>query len=61
MYTSRSSVFLREEGRCFSDQQLRDAQAELTAAVQRARTQGHPWNAIGTTLRITRQAAQQQL
>jgi len=32
-----------------ADQQLRDAQAELTAAVQRARTQGHSWNAIATT------------
>jgi len=43
-----------------ADQQLRDAQAELTTAVQRARTQGHPWNAIGTTPHITRQAAQQR-
>jgi hypothetical protein len=36
------------------------AQAELAAAVHRAHTQGHSWAAIGATLHITRQAAQQR-
>ncbi len=43
-----------------ADQQLRDAQTELTAATQRARTQGHSWSAIAAILNITRQAAQQR-
>ena len=40
--------------------QAQQAQAELAAAVCRARTQGHTWTAIGATLHITRQAAQQR-
>jgi hypothetical protein len=40
--------------------QLQHTQTDLAAAVQRARTQGHSWTAIGTTLHITRQAAQQR-
>lgn len=43
-----------------ADHKLRDAQAELAAATERARTQGHSWKAIGDTLKITRQAAQQR-
>ena len=43
-----------------ADSQLRQAQNELAAAVHRARTQGHPWHAIGHQLGITRQAAQQR-
>jgi hypothetical protein len=39
---------------------LRDAQAELAAAAHRARQHGHSWQAIGATLGITRQAAQQR-
>lgn len=43
-----------------ADEHLRRAHTDLTAAVRRARTQGHTWNTIGTELRITRQAAQQR-
>ncbi len=43
-----------------TDEQIRHHQAELAAAVSRARTQGHTWNAIGAALNITRQAAQQR-
>lgn len=43
-----------------ANQQLHQAQAELAAAVWRARTQQHSWNAIGAELNITRQAAQQR-
>ncbi|MGI8722115.1 MAG: hypothetical protein ACR2JG_07790 [Geodermatophilaceae bacterium] len=43
-----------------ADQRLHTAQAELTAAAQRAHTHGHSWAAIGTELKITRQAAQQR-
>ena len=39
---------------------LRDAQTELAAAVTRARQSGQPWTAIGASLGITRQAAQQR-
>jgi len=39
---------------------LLDAEAELTAAVTRARQHGHSWAAIAARLRITRQAAQQR-
>jgi hypothetical protein len=45
------------------DQAHRDlhaAQRILAPAVHRARQHGHPWSAIGTTLGITRQAAQQR-
>ncbi len=43
-----------------ANQQLHQAQAELDAAVTRARTQQHSWTAIGAELNITRQAAQQR-
>jgi len=43
-----------------ADSQLRQAHAELAAAVQRARIHGHSWNTIGERLAITRQAAQQR-
>ncbi|MEO6886649.1 MAG: hypothetical protein ABI232_10250 [Jatrophihabitantaceae bacterium] len=43
-----------------ADEQLRKAHAELAAAVQRARTQGHTWTTIGAALHISRQAAQQR-
>lgn len=43
-----------------TNEQIRQRQAELAAAVSRARTQGHTWNAIGAALNITRQAAQQR-
>lgn len=39
---------------------LADAQAELTAAVTRARQHGHSWAAIAERLAITRQAAWQR-
>jgi hypothetical protein len=39
---------------------LRAAQAELAAAVIRARQAGQSWTAIGASLGITRQAAQQR-
>jgi hypothetical protein len=39
---------------------LLDAEAELTAAVTRARQHGHSWAAIAARLHITRQAAQQR-
>lgn len=37
-----------------------DTEAELTAAVTRARQHGHSWAAIAARLHITRQAAQQR-
>jgi hypothetical protein len=40
--------------------QLRAAEAELAAAVIRARQAGQTWTAIGASLGITRQAAQQR-
>jgi hypothetical protein len=43
-----------------TSQQLAAAQADLTAAVIRARQAGHPWSAIGAVLSISRQAAQQR-
>lgn len=43
-----------------ADEQTHQAQAELAAAVHRARAQHHSWTAIGATLKITRQAAQQR-
>jgi len=43
-----------------ANEQLRDAQADLFAAAQRAHSQGHSWTAIGAHLNITRQAAQQR-
>jgi hypothetical protein len=39
---------------------LLDAEAEVTAAVTRARQHGHSWAAVATRLGITRQAAQQR-
>ena len=39
---------------------LTDAEAELTAAVTRARQHGHSWAVIASRLGITRQAAQQR-
>jgi hypothetical protein len=39
---------------------LRAAEAELAAAVTRARQAGQSWAAIGASLRISRQAAQQR-
>jgi len=39
--------------------QLRGAEAELAAAVIRARQMGKSWTAIGARLGVTRQAAQQ--
>ena len=39
---------------------LAHAEAELTAAVTRARQHGHSWAAIAARLHITRQAAQQR-
>jgi hypothetical protein len=39
---------------------LAAADAEVTAAVTRARQHGHSWTAIATRLGITRQAAQQR-
>ncbi len=45
------------------DQARRDlhpAEHDLAAAVHRARQQGQPWSAIGTALRVSRQAAQQR-
>ncbi len=39
---------------------LADADAEVTAAVTRARKHGHSWAAIADRLGITRQAAQQR-
>jgi hypothetical protein len=38
----------------------RAAEAELTAAVRRARQHGHSWQAIAASLAITRQAAWQR-
>lgn len=43
-----------------ADRQLRAANAELTAAVQRARAHGHSWTTIGAALDITKQAAHQR-
>ncbi len=43
-----------------TDQQQRQLETELAAAVRRARAQQHSWSAIGATLNITRQAAQQR-
>ncbi len=43
-----------------TEQQIHQTQAELAAAVHRARTQGHSWTTIGAALHITRQAAQQR-
>lgn len=43
-----------------AQQQAAAAERDLAAAVARARQNGHPWSAIGTTLGITRQAAQQR-
>jgi len=43
-----------------ADAQIRQAQDDLAVAVCRARSQGHPWTAIGAALNITRQAAQQR-
>jgi len=39
---------------------LHSAEHDLAAAVHRARQQGQPWSAIGTSLQISRQAAQQR-
>jgi hypothetical protein len=39
---------------------LAGAEAELTAAITRARQHGHSWAAIAASLGITRQAAQQR-
>ena len=39
---------------------LLDAEAEVTAAVTRARQHGHSWAAVAASLHITRQAAQQR-
>lgn len=39
---------------------LRTAEHNLAGAVHRARQQGQPWSAIGTALRVSRQAAQQR-
>jgi hypothetical protein len=39
---------------------LADADAEITAAVTRARQHGHSWTAIAERLGTTRQAAQQR-
>jgi hypothetical protein len=43
-----------------AQRELRTAEQTLAAAVHRARQQGHPWSAIGKTLGISRQAAQQR-
>jgi hypothetical protein len=43
-----------------ADEQTHQAHIQLRAAVQRARAQHHSWTAIGATLHITRQAAQQR-
>ncbi len=40
--------------------QLQDAHTELDVVVQRARAHGHSWSAIGNSLNITKQAAQQR-
>lgn len=40
-----------------AQQALEDAKANLKATVQRARSEGHTWAEIGTTLNMTRQAA----
>ena len=39
---------------------LADAEAEVTAAVTRARQHGHSWAAVAARLAITRQAAKQR-
>jgi hypothetical protein len=43
-----------------AQRELRSAEQTLAAAVRRARQQAHPWSAIGATLGISRQAAQQR-
>lgn len=43
-----------------TEQRLRRTHTELTAAVRRARAQGHTWTTIGNALNITRQATQQR-
>jgi hypothetical protein len=43
-----------------ADHTARRAEADLAAAVVRARAHGHSWAAIGARLNVTRQAAQQR-
>jgi hypothetical protein len=44
----------------WAQDRLRTAEAELAAAVTRARQTGQTWTAIGASLGITRQGAQQR-